>query len=43
MIELTEAHSKEMLDAEAKLKQIEEEKANLASNHATEKGEIEQR
>ncbi len=38
-----EAHSKEILDAKSKLKQLEEEKDNLASNHAKEKGEIEQR
>ncbi len=43
LAEMSKAHSKEMLDAEAKLKQLEEEKDNLASNHAKEKEESEHR
>ncbi len=41
LADMTEVHSKEMLAAEVKLKQLEDEKDNLASNHAKDKGESE--
>ncbi len=40
---MTEAHSKELLAAEANLKQLEEEKDNLMLSHAKEKGESEEK
>ncbi len=40
---MTEEHSKEMFDAEGKLKQLEEEKDNLMLSHYKEKEESEQR
>ncbi len=43
LAEMTEVHSKEILATEVKLKQLEEEKGNLMSCHAKEKGELEQR
>ncbi len=39
---MTEEHSKKMLDAEAKLKQVKEEKANLISSNTKEKLESEE-